>query len=57
MKYDYNIGDMTSNRRQLIKDLFENPQKCNLLQYGKGLEVIFLPSDADELVDRLQLLH
>ena len=57
MKYDYNIGDMTSNKRQLIKDLFKNPQNFNLLQYGKGLEVIFLPSDADELVDRLQLLH
>ena len=51
MKYDPNYGDKNSNRYNFIKPLLQP-------QLGNGIKQFsFLPSDPDELVDQLKLLH
>ena len=50
MNYNINYGDKKSHRYYFIKAMLQP-------QIGSGLNFIFLPSDPDELVDRLKLLY
>ena len=50
MKYNKNYGDKKSHRYYFIKSMLQP-------QLGSGLNFIFLPSDPDELVDKLKLLY
>ena len=66
MNYDINYGDKKSMRYFFIKDLinqytYQQSQSLNN-QLGSGLngeasQIIFLPSDPDELVDQLKFLY
>ena len=66
MNYDINYGDKKSKRYFFIKDLnnqytYQQSQSLNN-QLGSGLngetsQIIFLPSDPDELLDQLKLLY
>ena len=69
MKYNKNYGDKKSNRYNFIKNLHTayqelRSQSGSQLQgftgsglNGDALQIIFLPSDPDELVDQLKLLY
>ena len=69
MKYNINYGDKKSNRYNFIKNLHTayqelRSQSRSQLQgftgsglNGDALQIIFLPSDPDELVDQLKLLY
>ena len=50
MNYDLNYRDKKSNRYNFIKSMLQP-------QIGSGLNLVFLSSDPDELVDQLKLLH
>ena len=51
VKYDLNLaGDKRSNRYKYIKKLSSKTS-------GSGIDIIFLSSDPNELVDRLYLLY
>ena len=52
MKYNFNYGDKKSDRYNTIKNLFQQLH----YQEGRGLKFVFLPSDPNELVDKLKLL-
>ena len=54
MHYDINYGDKRSDRYVFIKELLQ-PQIQS--QSGSGLKFVFLPSDPNELVDKLKLLY
>ena len=66
MNYDMNYGDKKSKRYFFIKYLinqytYQQSQSLNN-QLGSGLngetsQIIFLPSDPDELVDQLKLIY
>ena len=66
MNYDMNYGDKKSMRYYVNKDLinqytYQQSQSLNN-QLGSELngetsQIIFLPSDPDELVDQLKLLY
>ena len=54
MHYDIKYGDKRSDRYIFIKELLQ-PQIQS--QSGSGLKFVFLPSDPNELVDKLKLLY
>ena len=58
MQYNINYGDKKSIRfysiKKLISQYYQQSHRDNN-QLGSGF--VFLPSDADLLVDRLKLLH
>ena len=61
MNYNINYGDKKSIRHYFIKDLYSGYQQLGS-ELGScarsyAYQYIFLPSDPDELVDRLKLLH
>ena len=58
MKYNSSEGDKKSDRYKLIKDLQSYPSSQEELEAGSVFpEIVFLPSDPNELVDRLNLLY
>ena len=69
MKYNINYGDKKSNRYNFIENLINQYQSLNnQLQgfagsglngesYREASQIIFLPSDPDELVDQSKLLY
>ena len=65
LKYKINYGDKKSMRYCFIKDLINqytyqqslNNQLGSGLNGSYGNQYVFLPSDPDELVDQLKLLH
>ena len=58
MKYNSSEGDKKSDRYKFIKDLQSYPSSQEELEAGSIFpEIIFLPSDPNELVDRLNLLY